>query len=438
MCDLNRLNDRLARVAPGPQLPDLPAVPDAENRRPLKVWEIDDSYHCSIIGTCLSMRDLRKISTKARARIPEHYSEHEIHAIFVRSAGRSGLAGRLISKALDRKYRSEIAAAKRLRSVDELRAYWRQARERGDIPGPYWAALSHPLADTRLRAEMFGDVHMLSHLVGAANRADLQRLVALQAENDRFVAAFDAERQRNTRIIAEHEHEIAGLKAKLGDHVDDIRRVDELKQRLQHFENGEALQNLTARLDHATACAETEAQKTATVQALLAERDEAISARNAEFAALNEELAALRREHEALEQFVATGLADVCRHCAAEAPEAAGELAGLSGANIVYVGGRTTQIGHFRALVERAGGQLLHHDGGLEDGIERLEGALARGDVVLCPVDCVSHSACLKAKNHCKRAGKCFVPLRSSGLSAFVAGLREIKRPDQRSSEIPS
>jgi len=102
----------------------------------------------------------------------------------------------------------------------------------------------------------------------------------------------------------------------------------------------------------------------------------------------------------------------------------------LSGRSIVYVGGRTNQIGRFRSLVEKAGGRLLHHDGGLEDGTDRLEGALAKGDVVFCPIDCVSHSACLRAKAFCKRAGKCFLPLRSAGLSSFVAGLHEVAAPD--------
>jgi len=42
---------------------------------------------------------------------------------------------------------------------------------------------------------------------------------------------------------------------------------------------------------------------------------------------------------------------------------------------------------------------------------------------VLCPVDCVSHGACLRAKTFCKRTAKTFVPLRSASLSSLAAGL---------------
>ena len=41
----------------------------------------------------------------------------------------------------------------------------------------------------------------------------------------------------------------------------------------------------------------------------------------------------------------------------------------------------------------------------------------------LCPVDCVSHGACLFARKFCKRTAKPFVPLRSAGLSSFVTGI---------------
>ena len=43
-----------------------------------------------------------------------------------------------------------------------------EALEHGEIAGPYWALLTHPVTDNRLVQQVFGDVHMLSHQVGAA------------------------------------------------------------------------------------------------------------------------------------------------------------------------------------------------------------------------------------------------------------------------------
>jgi hypothetical protein len=43
--------------------------------------------------------------------------------------------------------------------------------------------MTHPFATMPVRQKAFGELHMLSHLVGAADRADIRRLVALEEEN---------------------------------------------------------------------------------------------------------------------------------------------------------------------------------------------------------------------------------------------------------------
>ena len=102
----------------------------------------------------------------------------------------------------------------------------------------------------------------------------------------------------------------------------------------------------------------------------------------------------------------------------------------LCGRRIAYVGGRASAVGHFRAVVENLNGRFSHHDGGVDDNIGRLGGVLSQADLVLCPVDCVSHGACLKAKTFCKQAAKPFVPLRTAGLSSLVRGLHEAVKQD--------
>ncbi len=71
----------------------------------------------------------------------------------------------------------------------------------------------------------------------------------------------------------------------------------------------------------------------------------------------------------------------------------------LCGKCILYVGGRTNLIRHYRSLVEKYGGQFLHHDGGVETSSKKLQKILPKADAVLFPVDCVSHEASLFVKN---------------------------------------
>src|SRR5262249_13349238 len=58
--------------------------------------------------------------------------------------------------------------------------------------------LTHPATTNELAKNVFGEVHMLSHLVGAANRADIRRLRQLEEENVALAATI-ARQQRQLR-----------------------------------------------------------------------------------------------------------------------------------------------------------------------------------------------------------------------------------------------
>ncbi len=130
------------------------------------------------------------------------------------------------------------------------------------------------------------------------------------------------------------------------------------------------------------------------------------------------------RERQALEAHIETLLSDqACQSCA---PAIAEQCPRLHGRCILYVGGITRQMPHFRALVERQGGRFVHHDGGLHGGRARLSATMAGADAVICALDRVSHDATLRVKRFCNRYAKPLVMLPSSGLSSFAQGLHEV------------
>jgi hypothetical protein len=55
-----------------------------------------------------------------------------------------------------------------------------------------------------------------------------------------------------------------------------------------------------------------------------------------------------------------------------------------------------------------------------------LAGLTSRADVVLFPVDCVSHDAALMVKRLCRQTGKRFIPLRSATTTSFHAALQPL------------
>jgi hypothetical protein len=101
--------------------------------------------------------------------------------------------------------------------------------------------------------------------------------------------------------------------------------------------------------------------------------------------------------------------------------------------SFLYVGGRDCQVAHLREIASRHGAELIHHDGGLREAVSRIDTVLPSVDCVFCPIDCISHDACLRVKTGCKKFGVAFVPLRNGSKSSLERALQTMKdRNDER------
>ena len=163
-----------------------------------KIWGFATNLHCSIIGTCLSTAELRHILIKLGRQEAATASEHNLHASGVVIAGQRHDGAKLLHKALDRRHRVSISRFDRAKTAAEVRAAWKEAVQRGDIPGAF--------------REIFADVHMLSHLVGAANRADIRRLRQLEDENAELNAKVGRQQQQLRDAVVSREATIRELR----------------------------------------------------------------------------------------------------------------------------------------------------------------------------------------------------------------------------------
>ncbi|WFR94320.1 DUF2325 domain-containing protein [Rhizobium tumorigenes] len=117
------------------------------------------------------------------------------------------------------------------------------------------------------------------------------------------------------------------------------------------------------------------------------------------------------------------GKRDIREVAIAEAAPVATGKSRLDGRSFLYVGGRDCQVAHLRQIASNFGAELLHHDGGLREAVSRIDTALQSVDCVFCPIDCISHDACLRVKTGCKRYGKIFIPLRNGSKSSLERAL---------------
>lgn len=394
---------RLSPLPPRMIVPQLEKASEGRSRR-TRIWELSNHLHCSIVGTCLSTGELRQVVAKT-SPAADGCSEHDLHRNGVALASQRDGAAKLLQKALDRKHRTAIARFDKAGTVDEVRAEWHEAVKRGDVPGGYWAAMTHPAASDALVREIFGEVHMLSHLVGAANRADIRRLAELEAENDRLRAKLGRQQDQLRDGITRRDariQELNGLLAsRIGEDAGAGQRDDDSDRA--------ALESLVASLEQRL---RSEGNRRVSVEERLARVAGELARERDQHVAVRRQEAALREELEAVE----AGLAP-------QTEEAEATPSSLAGLSLLYVGGRTDRLGHLRALSEQHGAKFLHHDGGVDDRSGLLAGLVSRADIVMFPVDCVSHEAVAIVKRLCRQTAKPYVPLRSSGTGSFVSAL---------------
>jgi hypothetical protein len=385
-----------------------------------KIWEVEGGYHCSIVGTCLSLYDLRKLAAHCKLVMPSSASEYLVHGYFVHEAGRQGPVAKQMQKILDRKYRQALLRFSRVSEPQEIEKLWQEALDEGDIPGPYWAVMTHLQAHSELCDRVFGDVHMLSHLTGAANRADIRALRQLEKANAELREDLDKCRFE-LRKRAEYGDSLrSGIDAKnseLESVRGELKRANGIISSRPDLAECEARCSLLeTKLDRAsTRCESLRVrleEERQTNRALAQDRDR-----------LQKQVSGLEAEQTALEQDLITLLSD--RHVCTN-PEKRCDKHGLCGRAILYVGGRSNLVQHYRRLVEEMGGIFLYHDGGQEDSPHRLTELLLQADDVCCPLDCISHQATAIIKRDCPQDRTVQHLLRSSGLSSFARALVDL------------
>jgi hypothetical protein len=381
------------------------AAQPADGHRRTRIWELAGYLHCSIIGTCFSTGELRGTLRKS-GFVVEGVTDHDLHGQAVGLAAHHDRPAKMLNKALDLRHGLVIRQFEKAESEAELTALWVEARQRGDIPAGYWALLTHGLASDALIRRVFGEVHMLSHLVGAANRADIRRLSQLEEENAALREKLERQQLQHHDTIASREARILELNELLA------RKPPEDAPDPKMADSAGALQQLAGDLER---CLGTETRRRAALEARLQSYQDELSAAQSRGTAAEEREAALRQEIEALEKAVASG----------EPAEAGGKppAAGLHGLALLYVGGRPKQVWQARAAIEGLGGSFLHHDGGIDDNGALLAGLVSRADLAAFPVDCISHDAAGMVKRLCRQSAKPFLPLRSSGAGSLLAAL---------------
>ena len=380
------------------------AVVFGRGSRRRRLWDLAPTAYCPVIGVCVPLPLLRRVAEKViGGALPT--DDYELHcAAITESKTRTPLAERL-QRELDERFALALAAAARCKTTEALAQWWQEQLRQGEtVPAAFWATLTSGRCDAVLEERVLRDVHMLQHQVGAAERVDRARFAELAREHGVLVRELAAAQQRSTQVLAQRAAVIEQQAAEL------------VRLRAALITRDTALQALRAEVEE------------------LRQGMPDLETRRAQA----EQLTRQRARIEALERRLAQATASVPR--AAEAATVAQQPAPaaiedrvtalpvpprLDDKAVLCVGGRSASVPVYRQLVERSGGQFLHHDGGEEESAARLESSLAAADLVICQAGCISHGAYWRVKDHCKRTGKQCVFVDKPSAAGLLRGLRE-------------
>jgi len=395
------------------------------SRKPRKkLWEVDANLHCSVIGTCLSLDELKNIARKTRVDI-QNLDDYSIHVRFVGFAARQNEVSKRIQESLDRKYRKAIRRFSGAATEQELEVLWEEAWNRGDIRGAYWAVISHPLGSRKIQIQAFGRLHMLSHSLiqdYAQQEQDKQRL---EERIKSLEQKLEQQKKGYNRKVREQKTKITALEEEISNREKEIERLQGMAGETGF--SAQEMENLLARnseLEAKVQGLEIRKERAETENSSLRERQESLKSKQAKLKQkLKDEQDYVRLLEEELSQYE-SGFGPL--HC----PDRGTERCpgpNLCGRRILYVGGVKSMVPHYRKVVEERGGNFIYHDGGNENPSSSIPELTRKADAVICAMNCVSHGAVKEIKEHCKQNSRHCEFLRTSSISSLARGLQNIK-----------
>ena len=372
-----------------------------------KIREIDQDYHCSIIGTCLSIKEVQAILEESQKHDYSEYTPHYMHAVAVKSAGQVCRVSNRITEKLNIKYRIDMHRASVYDNHIDLERYWDTALADGNIPGPYWTVLSHESCTEELMVKAFGEVHMLAHTATSEEcrrRAEIEKLrsgnKSLRVKIDELKTDLSEAFEKSKHLQRENiflKSEIAVLKKN-----DKSKRFEtEEKSRNLPLLNAE-ISRLKRKLGNSRS------------------REEKL---NSSLKRLKFELNEVREYAESMKADNGIYLNKIVS-CFSEPSESAHDSdSDLMGKRVLLVGGRQSLVPHCKSVVEAMNGQFVYHDGGKEQSRNALPEMASGADIIICALDCVSHDASRCVKRICRSNSRKMVMLKNSGLSSFAREL---------------
>ena len=379
-----------------------------ERKARKKLWEFPHNFQCSIIGTCLTLAEARKVGRKFGVVSDDPTQlDATVHSFIVREASKQNLVSTHVCNLLNRKFEGMIRKASAADTPPKVLAFWREACDSGLVPSGYWAALTCPALEEEGMIRIFSDVHMLSHINGSNNVVLMRRLAHTE------------------KVLEENLEKQTELQRRSAMREQDLRK----KIEIETTKNAVARQQLEGRVEdpsphyqQTTKSLETRLQKlelqTNKLSHKLCERNRELAAARNILKVRDEEIADLRRLLASHDRRLNTAIV----------PAQEDVHPAIDGMQFLYVGGRPQTKIRIQNLVQEQGAELVCHDGGkTKTSICALKTLIESSHAVFMPVDKVSHASAVETKRLCRQCNKPFITMKSCSMACFQQALLQLE-----------
>ncbi|MEM9732291.1 MAG: hypothetical protein AAF903_02260, partial [Pseudomonadota bacterium] len=224
------------------------------------LWNVKEPVHCSIIGTCASVNDIKRLAAKVGIELLEGASDYVVHGYLVQRSAEDTPFSRAFQKLMDSRYAGALRKVKRATQASQLESLWDEMRDNGQIASAYWAFMTMAHVPDAVRERIFGEVHMFSHLAGANYARKSVEVVELDHEIAHLNDRLEKLQLHRDQAIETRDARIASLEARLDDysreatgqqHWENSAKalqgdLDKAQQKIAHLED--ALEQATARV----------------------------------------------------------------------------------------------------------------------------------------------------------------------------------------------
>lgn len=371
-----------------------------------QAWNLEEHERCAIAGFCISSEEGKKILKKSGLSI-KRLSHLQVNELIKKHLTDKNPVSIKTDRFLRKKYDASIKSFFDLDEASFLKK-WKERLKTGKFDDLFYIAMTRTDLSQKTVQTICGDQHMASYQhneqVGAL-KSELK--IAKECLLD--VSSQLKQKKEMCRGQIKEIHQLKDQNNQLNTDLQACRNIDKESLNNQLQETQKENRKLQK---------EIEALKESHIELIskLAKADSKIeknSAKLLKISALNRKL---QREVELLNSF--TPSENPCsenpsKRCSPETCE-----------KTVLVVGGMTKIKHlYRDLIEKNGGSFEYHDGHIKGGWLNLENKVCKSDVVLCPVNCNSHGACLKVKELCKKYDKPIQMLPTSSISGISQAL---------------